>query len=73
VPELRRESPADARFCSQCATPLEAAPPRGERTVVTVLFCDLVGFTSRAERLDPGDVRAVLAGYHAHVRADHPR
>ena len=29
------------------------AAPRRERKVVTVLFCDLVGFTSRAESLDP--------------------
>jgi class 3 adenylate cyclase len=41
-----------------------------ERKVVTCLFCDLVGFTARAERLDPEDVRALLAPYHARVRAD---
>ena len=29
---------------------------RSERKVVTVLFCDLVGFTSRAETIDPEDV-----------------
>ncbi len=26
---------------------------RRERKVVTVVFCDLVGFTARAETLDP--------------------
>ena len=31
---------------------------RRERKVVTVLFADLVGFTSRAESIDPEDVRA---------------
>jgi class 3 adenylate cyclase len=41
-----------------------------ERKVVTCLFCDLVGFTARAERLDPEDVRALLAPYHARVRAE---
>ena len=35
-----------------------AEPAREERKVVTVLFADLVGFTSRAEQLDPEDVRA---------------
>jgi len=35
---------------------------------VTVVFIDLVGFTARAEQLDPEDVRAVLTPYHAHVR-----
>ena len=34
--------------------------PRRERKVVTVVFCDLVGFTSRAESLDPEDVEAIL-------------
>src|SRR5918996_1662047 len=43
---------------------------REERKVVTVLFADLVGFTSRAEQLDPEDVRAVLQPYHAHLRAE---
>jgi class 3 adenylate cyclase/tetratricopeptide (TPR) repeat protein len=38
--------------------------------VVTVLFCDLVGFTSRAEQMDPEDVRALLAPYHEHVRGE---
>jgi class 3 adenylate cyclase len=38
--------------------------------VVTVLFADLVGFTARAERLDPEDVRALLSPYHAHLRSE---
>ena len=37
---------------------------------MTVLFADLVGFTARAERLDPEDVRALLAPYHAHLRSE---
>ena len=52
-----------------CGTPLQpCTPPRQERKVVTVLFCDLVGFTARAERLDPEDVQAILAPYHARLR-----
>jgi len=43
---------------------------RRERKVVTVLFCDLVGFTSRAESLDPEDVEAFLRPYHERVRAE---
>ena len=42
-----------------------ARAAREERKVVTVLFADLVGFTSRAEQLDPEDVRAILGPYHA--------
>ncbi len=41
---------------------------RRERKVVTVLFADLVGFTSRAEQMDPEDVEAELSRYHTQVR-----
>jgi class 3 adenylate cyclase/tetratricopeptide (TPR) repeat protein len=43
---------------------------RRERKVITVLFADLVGFTSRAEQLDPEDVEAILAPYHARLRSE---
>ena len=43
---------------------------RRERKVVTVVFCDLVGFTSQAEALDPEDVEAILRPYHERVRAE---
>ena len=36
--------------------------------MVTVVFADLVGSTARAERLDPEDVRAILAPYHDRLR-----
>jgi hypothetical protein len=36
------------------------AKARRERKVVTILFADLVGFTSRAEQMDPEDVAAEL-------------
>jgi hypothetical protein len=53
-----------------CGSPLvaETTVAREERKVVTVLFADLVGFTARAEQLDPEDVRALLAPYHARLR-----
>jgi class 3 adenylate cyclase len=41
-----------------------------ERKVVTVLFADLVGFTSRAESLDPEDVDAILRPYHDRLRSE---
>jgi class 3 adenylate cyclase/tetratricopeptide (TPR) repeat protein len=69
-PNCGRENEADARFCSACGAALqEAAPSREERKVVTVIFADLVGFTSRAEQMDPEDVRAVLEPYHARLRS----
>ena len=39
-----------------------------ERKIVTVLFADLVGFTSRAEQMDPEDVVGFLQPYHARLR-----
>ena len=35
-----------------------------ERKVITVLFCDLVGFTERSDQADPEDVKAMLRVYH---------
>ncbi len=69
-PACGAENPAGARFCNACATPLggTAPAPREERKIVTVLFADLVGFTARAERLDPEDVRAILDRYHSRLR-----
>jgi predicted ATPase/class 3 adenylate cyclase len=52
------------------AEPVPSVEPREERKVVTVLFCDLVGFTSRTERLDPEDVSALLSRYHLRLRAE---
>ncbi len=43
---------------------------RRERKVVTVLFADLVGFTGRAEGLDPEDVEAILRPYHEKLRSE---
>ena len=55
------ENPAEARFCFNCAAPLEAAGPVAEsRKTVTVLFCDLVGSTALGEELDPETLRGML-------------
>src|SRR5437588_13049492 len=64
------ENPAGFRFCGSCGAPLDAEPQREERKVVTVLFADLVGFTARAERMDPEDVRAVLAPFWERLRGE---
>jgi len=69
-PSCGRENAEDARFCSGCGALLEEEALREERKVVTCLFCDLVGFTARAERMDPEDVRRLLQPYHAQVRAE---
>jgi class 3 adenylate cyclase len=38
--------------------------------VISVLFVDIVGFTSRSEQLDPEDVRSFLNPYYERVRAE---
>ena len=67
-----QQNPEGFRFCGNCATPLPVVPAGGreERKIVSVLFCDLVGFTTRSERADPEDVRATLRAYHDSVRRE---
>jgi Adenylate and Guanylate cyclase catalytic domain/Double zinc ribbon len=58
-----------ARFCAECGTPLGAsAGPSGsalhsERRLVSVLFADLVGFTTLSEHRDPEEVRELLSRF----------
>jgi len=64
-----QDNPEIARFCLACGAPLGAEDARREeRRIVSVVFVDLVGFTSRSEQLDPEDVRAILTPYHGTVR-----
>jgi class 3 adenylate cyclase len=68
-PACGQDNPEIARFCLACGAALaEEAPQREERRIVSVVFVDLVGFTSRSEKLDPEDVRAILSPYHGTVR-----
>jgi len=71
-----------AKFCSECATPLGGGLPRpalgaavvvapdavAERRVVSVLFADLVGFTSYSEGRDSEEVRELQTRYFELVR-----
>jgi class 3 adenylate cyclase/tetratricopeptide (TPR) repeat protein len=70
------ENPDGFRFCGACGAPL--APDVGsdvghERKVISAVFCDLVGFTSRAEVMDPEDVHRMLRAYYASVRGEFER
>jgi class 3 adenylate cyclase/predicted ATPase len=64
-------TPADAgaKFCAECGAALGAAAaeapaaPVAERRLVTVLFADLVGFTTHAEGRDAEEVRELLSRY----------
>jgi class 3 adenylate cyclase/tetratricopeptide (TPR) repeat protein len=67
-----QENPEAAKFCFACGTALatRASQPEEERKVVTVLFADLVGFTTRSEKMDPEDVRAMLSPYYLRLRTE---
>jgi class 3 adenylate cyclase/tetratricopeptide (TPR) repeat protein len=72
-PQCGHENPGDHRFCGGCGTslgtgvPVATSPapavPAIERRVVSVLFVDLVGFTSFSEGRDPEDVRGMITDY----------
>ena len=69
----------EARFCNECGSPLSSAAPSiandtspsarspeapaSERRLVSVLFADLVGFTTLSESRDPEEVRELLTRY----------
>src|SRR5262245_48571832 len=42
-------------------------PDEGERRHLTVMFCDLVGSTALAARLDPEDMRALIGAYRTSI------
>ncbi len=62
---------AGARFCDECGAsigadiPAPSAPPApsAERRHVSVLFADLVGFTTASEQRDSEDTRELLSAY----------
>jgi len=54
--------PASVSVPSSCTT-----FARAERRQLTVMFCDLVGSTALASRLDPEDLRDVIGAYHRAV------
>jgi class 3 adenylate cyclase/tetratricopeptide (TPR) repeat protein len=69
-PTCTQESPDGFRFCGHCGSPLEATEPRPDvRKTVSILFCDLCGFTALGDQLDPEALRARLRRYHAELRA----
>jgi class 3 adenylate cyclase/tetratricopeptide (TPR) repeat protein len=70
-PSCGKENPDGFQFCGFCSALLSAAAPAvaaRERKVVSVLFCDLVGFTAASEGADPEEVQARIAPYHARTK-----
>ena len=61
IRELSVAAPAPDEVAARPAQePLDGA----ERRQLTVMFCDLVGSTALSARLDPEDMRAIIATYH---------
>ena len=67
-----KQNPDGFAFCGYCSAPLAGQPATAleERKIVSVLFCDLVGFTASSEQQDPEDVRARIRPYHARLREE---
>ncbi|MGZ4133363.1 MAG: adenylate/guanylate cyclase domain-containing protein [Actinomycetota bacterium] len=72
-------NPPQGKFCGECGAALgasaEQAPASAptaattERRLVSVLFLDLVSFTTLSEQRDPEDMRAILSSYFDAARA----
>src|SRR5262245_2270478 len=70
IAELKELPQSDARAASPevgLHSDLPSRPDQAERRLLSVLFCDLVGSTALARRLDPEDMRALLRSYQDRV------
>src|SRR5204862_6377344 len=61
------ENPEGFRFCGQCGTPLAGTAPERRKTV-TLVFCDVSGWTALGERLEAESVREVMLRYFDEMR-----
>ncbi|HTZ02275.1 MAG TPA: AAA family ATPase [Xanthobacteraceae bacterium] len=64
APAPEPPSPAPAVSSAASARPAARPASAAERRQLTVMFCDLVGSTALSTRLDPEDLREVIAAYH---------
>ncbi|PWU18133.1 MAG: hypothetical protein C5B48_15120 [Candidatus Rokuibacteriota bacterium] len=73
-PSCGSPSPPGKRFCGDCGATIDDAPAAGkapaapaapvaERRLVSVLFADLVGFTTASEERDAEETRELLSRY----------
>jgi class 3 adenylate cyclase/predicted ATPase len=71
-PRCSTENPQRAKFCLECGAPLTASAlvhepsvpaAEAERRQLTCLSCDLVNSVELSERVDPEELRGILATY----------
>jgi len=68
-----KELPGEFAFCPFCTAPVTeqaSAPVEEERKIVSVLFCDLIGFTAASDAADPEEVLARIRPYHTRLRQE---
>ncbi|HEY8018681.1 MAG TPA: zinc-ribbon domain-containing protein, partial [Actinomycetota bacterium] len=79
-PSCGSSNPPGTKFCGECgialggvevavASPTTSNVPLAERRLVSVLFADLVGFTTLSEARDAEEVRDLLSRYFETSRA----
>ncbi len=77
-PSCGTQNALGVKFCGECGAPLSEAAatspaaiaaPAAERRLVSVLFADLVGFTTASEGRDPEETRELLSRYFDTARA----
>lgn len=69
-PSCSATNPAGKHFCGDCGSPLPASIGEGkatpeQRRPLTVLFCDLVGFTELSRRTDPEELAEILGRFQS--------
>jgi class 3 adenylate cyclase/tetratricopeptide (TPR) repeat protein len=77
-PTCGTANPPTVKFCGECGTalttaaptpaPVVAVAPAAERRLVSVLFADLVGFTTASEGRDAEETRELLSRYFETAR-----
>src|SRR4051794_22913994 len=67
-PACGTKNPPQAKFCLECGTSLATPASQESRRTVTVLFADMVGFTSLGESIDQESLRRVMDRFYAEMR-----